>query len=573
MMEAGRRVRVTLVGLGSPAHYALWNDLSCETLAGDLRGHFGSEVIVDIEHAAALAEIPNVVSRLDKTNPEIIGISLQPGSLALCDALIEGLPQVWKGKPEGFVVMGNQIPTYFPRQIVSRYSACEKLIVVRGEGEIAFRGIVEFARGRTRLEDIESIAYLDRSSNTILVNRWVTPPLTRLLHLPAFDTCKSIVERGGNVMVQASRGCSWGRCSYCTRRSFRNGLDWEGFGIDRVLANLEALIRIGATEVEFCDDEFFGGREPGNLSRIQSLIDGIASLPGKLTFRIFTRPDIVFRKGDDEINRTILSLFTQLKQVGLSRVYLGLESGCRSQLSRYAKPCSLAQNEEAIRIIRKLGIGLDIGFIMFDPETTVEEMMTNIEFFRKHELQKSNQWPFRPLVLNQGCHLQERIDEVKLIVDAMDIDHICYKYVYRDDRIQYISDILAQISPPDGAYARLIYALKVRSKRYFDPQKRTAETNRAQDLIERHCDIFLDLMEGLGKAMNRHPSQRDEEIRSVVNTAVNRITDLVAAIKASLLAKEIEDIDAYLINQLRAWDRNVVKPISLEKAHSQDDMG
>ncbi|RKY39097.1 MAG: hypothetical protein DRP75_03095, partial [Candidatus Omnitrophota bacterium] len=36
--------KISLISISSPKHYALWNDLSCESLAGDLRGSFGKRV-------------------------------------------------------------------------------------------------------------------------------------------------------------------------------------------------------------------------------------------------------------------------------------------------------------------------------------------------------------------------------------------------------------------------------------------------------------------------------------------------------------------------------------------------
>ena len=38
--EKNRPILIRLIQISSPDHYALWNALSSETLAGDLRGEF-----------------------------------------------------------------------------------------------------------------------------------------------------------------------------------------------------------------------------------------------------------------------------------------------------------------------------------------------------------------------------------------------------------------------------------------------------------------------------------------------------------------------------------------------------
>ena len=50
---------------------------------------------------------------------------------------------------------------------------------------------------------------------------------------------------------------------------------------------------------------------------------------------------------------------------------------------------TVAQNERAIRILRKYGIEPNIGFIMFEPDSSLVDIRVNFEFLRRNDLMKN----------------------------------------------------------------------------------------------------------------------------------------------------------------------------------------
>ncbi len=62
------------------------------------------------------------------------------------------------------------------------------------------------------------------------------------------------------------------------------------------------------------------------------------------------------------------------------------ESGNNSSLKRLNKMTTVAQNEQAIKILRKYGIEPNIGFIMFEPDSNLEEIRINFEFLQRNNL-------------------------------------------------------------------------------------------------------------------------------------------------------------------------------------------
>ena len=72
-------------------------------------------------------------------------------------------------------------------------------------------------------------------------------------------------------------------------------------------------------------------------------------------------------------------LFRQLKEAGLLRVYLGLESNCQWVLSRFGKGFGAAANRRAWRVLEALGLVADFRVLLFHPWSTVETVAGEIE--------------------------------------------------------------------------------------------------------------------------------------------------------------------------------------------------
>ncbi|MHA1676701.1 MAG: radical SAM protein, partial [Candidatus Njordarchaeales archaeon] len=555
--------KISLISISSPKHYALWNDLSCESLAGDLRGSFGERVNVSIKRIREEKDINKILSTIIKEKPDILGISIQLGSLELVSSFIDKLKKSHIKKP--FLVLGNQIPTYFPNDLLKMYKDYGNIVLVKGEGEESMRDLVKYAQGEKELRDIPNLAYINNGK--IIHTELVTPNLKNLPYPPSVDT---VHEISGNAMVQASRGCPWGKCAYCTRRSFRHGKKWEGFTVQRVLTNIENLVDLGITEIEFADDEFIGGRNPERIKRIERIADGIEQIRKKkgvnLTFRIFTRPDIIYKRNDPEGNKRIRGLLLRLKEVGLVKVFIGIEGGCESQLKRYSRGITLEENKMALKILKDLGINIDVGFIMFDPEVTVEEITEDVAFFKEQNLISYNQWPYRPLVLNEGSWLKKKIEKMNLI-SGRDINFIQYFYEFKNKDAERVYNIVKEVA---GTMRDVAYTLKVKSKKYFDPGKKDIDTILSQKYVEEDGLIYLDLVGELAKNIRIASEGEIDEIIAKANKKIRNLAERIAKDVKEGKIKDEQDVLRKFLNNLGFEEVNNILSIdktSLWKNH------
>ena len=93
-------------------------------------------------------------------------------------------------------------------------------------------------------------------------------------------------------------------------------------------------------------------------------IDNIPNKTISIT-HVSARVDTIFNSDSEESIKNFKrkNIYALLKSAGLRRVYLGIESGSRSQLRRYCKGVTVKESSIAIKILRELGLDIEVGFI------------------------------------------------------------------------------------------------------------------------------------------------------------------------------------------------------------------
>lgn len=536
---------IEFVSFGSPWHYALWNNLSVEALMGDLLAEYGDEVAISVLRLDRLDLVDRAFTRENASFPAIVGLSVELGTLQLVDRFLDLFSRDPRAR-RCILVLGNQLPTYFPERFLNDPRIPNGVVCLH-EGELAMRGLVEFSRGRTQLQDINNIVFRGAETRAVFRTPLVNLDLKALPHPPSVDT----VKPGITNMIQTSRGCVFS-CTYCTRwRSFNAGAKvdavgavtipssstkWRYFSLERVFQNIETFVSHGISEIEFCDDEFFGGRSVAALRRIHDFAAGMMAIEQKyrkqISFRIFTTPLIVSRepttqKIADE-NCRIRNALQCLKSAGLTRVYIGLESGSWAQKQRYNRKETIADTLSALKVLEELDLDIDVGFIMFDPHLTIQELLGNVRFFRENGIVRYNTWPFRPLVVNEGTAIKETLEKQHLLTGDHDPNFMSFGYRFADPSIAAIAEAVDRTS---RSSAPVFYALKTISKSHWKGGDEAVDF--AAQTVQENAEIYLEMMESLGEAaligcMNEELGQICTQAEREVCGLVNRIRRTIA---------------------------------------------
>jgi len=180
------------------------------------------------------------------------------------------------------------------------------------------------------------------------------------------------IESDQTVSVLASRGC-YNRCSFCLVPAFdRDRAVWRGRSPENVAAEIRELVCLGKKDFYFVDPNFVG---PGKAGRQRAVNLARRLAEFGITFGMETRA-----------NDVTPALMREFSRAGLTRLLLGIESGNPDILRRLGKHISTASNERAVATVRDAGLEPEIGFIMFDAASTLDDIRRNMKFLERNML-------------------------------------------------------------------------------------------------------------------------------------------------------------------------------------------
>lgn len=180
------------------------------------------------------------------------------------------------------------------------------------------------------------------------------------------------LEAEETVSILASRGC-YNNCSFCLVPTLHCGRStWRERSPENIVSEISQLVSPGKRDFYFVDPNFIG---PGKAGRERTL-----DLARRLS-------ELQIRFGmETRANDVTPELMKALVKAGLTRLLLGIESGRPDVLKRLGKHTSTASNEKAVAVVREAGIEPEVGFIMFDAESSLEDIRMNLDFLERNRL-------------------------------------------------------------------------------------------------------------------------------------------------------------------------------------------
>lgn len=505
-MEAGRgSIRVLLVDVGS-ARTEINEPIGIGALSSYLRAHLKSRVTVR-QH---FVQLSGLIKGIELAEADVVGVSTRLATMGRLQEVLASwhtIPKPWRP----VLVLGGVIATFATEELLQR--APEAICVV-GEGEEALVGIVDgVVRGNRDGELLRRFLLNNHVPNVafVLKGDLCTTP-RRLLDLassPAPDRqfAKAVAQVGGIVRAEASRGCAWGRCEFCAiQYKYCNSISWRPVPTDRVIRELEELSALGIRS-PFYTDEDFVGNDPlrtVELARgIRAAREGGRIAP-EMNLYIDARVDTVLALPRDGVPSG-KDVFRELRAAGLREVFLGVESGAKEQVRRYGKPATASRNLAAIELLQGLGLTLDIGFIMFDPEMNLSELRANLEFVEAAGLRFHDARLTKKLRVEPGTPVLRNYGERNLLTGPLDIDDLTYPYRWLDSRVAAVHDRFAIW---ERERSDVIYELQARTRGEVGSEAIRGQRRRhLGDLRSLDLDVLWSLV---GAAENnRDPSQVD----------------------------------------------------------------
>jgi anaerobic magnesium-protoporphyrin IX monomethyl ester cyclase len=281
--------------------------------------------------------------------------------------------------------------------------------IVRFEGEYTLPELVKCIKSGTDWKQIESLAYYENGEIVFNPLRSLEKDLDRF-PIPVRSPLKKFAFNKKFATIIAGRGCIY-ECSFCNCRKFYSIPSGPVKRIrkpEMVVMEMEYLYRVKHCSVFLFQDDDFPVKsklQPDWIERFCSELER-TGLSKNIIWKINCRPD--------EVEYETFSL---MKKHGLFNVFLGIEDGTDIGLKLFKKHLTVGNTIRAIKIIKKLGIGFDFGFILFHPLTTFSSLNENIDFLKSICGDGYSPVPFQKLIpLYETLAEKELIDTGRLKV-------------------------------------------------------------------------------------------------------------------------------------------------------------
>ena len=492
---------------------------------------------VELASFSTAAEMDAVVERARAARPRLVGLSIifQYRALEFA-ALAEQLRLVL---PNTHITTGGHFPTFTASDLLRDYASLDS--VVRGEGELTLLELVQNLDAPDKWDQVCGLTFRREGQ---IVSTAARPLIADLdtLPFPARDTPPQHHLGIGVSPILGSRGC-YRDCAFCSIHAFygaSRGPLQRFRSVPNLVDEMAYLYhQFGVRFFIFNDDEWF---PPGRarLQRIDELETELQRRQLDVMMSIKCRADDI-----DE------DLFRRLIDLGVVRAYVGVESGSDHSLRTLNKRTTVAQNRQALEVLNQIGMLADFGMIFFDPESTVDDVRANLDFF--HAMAGEGQAPlsFGRMEVYAGTPMLDQLQRAGRLTG----DYLAWTYTIADPRVELLF--------------RMMYATM--RQRHYDANgagKQCALACYEQmmyqyGLQDRADPALAERLRGIVARVNNHSLAMLEEMLAYNLQediyAVNRVNDQVAA-----WAGQIHLFDLNAKAELADWRQQISASLAVE---------
>ena len=319
------------------------------------------------------------------------------------------------------IVCGGFGPTFYPKDYLESGSD----YIIRGEGEKPICDLAKSIEQNKEPINVNNIGYLNNGDLVLNKMGCLVDDLD-ILPFPSRDNLNTVLSKKSTVNMVTARGCS-GNCEFCSVISFfrlSDGKIWRTRSIKNIVDEIEVLYKQGVKYIKMVDDSFIDG------IRDEKWCEDFANEIEKRNIKVKLRGQIRADKITD-------SILYNLRRAGFFSFACGIENGSQTALTRMNKKATLEDNKKALELFKKYDYIVQMGYILFDSETTIKELEDNYDFLQKYDFAVTK-GIFSEMFSAEGTKLNSKLkNENKLIEgnflqnnNKYEIENISVKKVY-----------------------------------------------------------------------------------------------------------------------------------------------
>jgi len=317
--------------------------------------------------------------------PDVVGITAYTVHVNTVKNLFNKIKTT---NPKIFTVVGGHHATVAPNDFFTP----DIDLIVMGEGVFVFKEIISRLESKKRFDGITGIAYLNGTEQVIIPPEPVTD--LDIFPYPARELTEKYRKHYYSewmkplASIRTSKGCPF-RCNFCALWKLT-----DGKYIRRKPENIvRELSQIKEKYVFFADDESLI-----DANRMKTLAELIKEAGIKKSYFLYARSDTIAKHPE---------LIKIWKNIGLERVFVGLEFFRDEDLKYITKRSTVEDNKEAVKILQSNDIEIYASFIV-RPDFNKEDFKEFKKYCRELKLSFPSFAVLTPL---PGTDLYEKVKD------------------------------------------------------------------------------------------------------------------------------------------------------------------
>lgn len=330
------------------------------------------------------------------------------------------------------IVVGGLYSSHIQEQLYKELPEIDYVLI--GEGEYSS---YELVNGNDP-HSIKGLIWKDKGK---IIKNEKRPLLTNeeieKLPFPSRDTLPKIIDK--EVVKQASilgsRGCI-GNCHFCGVANYYNnqiGKRWRSRSAQSIINEIKYLVeKYDVNYIYFMDDEFIGPGERGR-NRAKEFAKLLIESNLNIKYSIFTRVDLV----DYETMKV-------LEESGMDTIFIGIEFGVDRLLKLYNKGITTEKVKEKLDILNKLKTHISIGYLMFEPTMSIDELKENIKFYFENIDVRLKTLMYQ-IAIYDNSTAYEKLDsliEIDSNITKSNFFGDIHEYKFNDSKVEIVLNIL-----------------------------------------------------------------------------------------------------------------------------------
>ncbi len=308
----------------------------------------------------------------------------------------------------GHVIAGGPFASFNAEVLVAEFSAFDS--VALGEGEELMCRLAENLEDLSR---VPGLCYRDTEGRARTNPAVGNPDQLDQLPWPKRTIFHSYFDKP-IASVLTSRGC-WRECAFCSINAWYErggGKKFRVRSVESIIAELTSLYHHHGVRIfNLQDDNFFLPNPVKAAERFAAIRDGLrANGVAEIAIAVKARPDSITEES-----------IRILDELGLFRVFLGVENGSENGLRNLNRKNTVAQILNALRILNDFDIHIAYNLLMFEPDTVLDDLRVNLRFMERHI---ENPFNFCRAEAYPGTGLEcKLLREGRLLGDAFGYDY------------------------------------------------------------------------------------------------------------------------------------------------------